>query len=188
MPRQCAVCAHAQRSEIDADIVSGQHHRTIARRWGVSDDSIDRHVKAAHSQIIKRPSPAAMAVVQQYTGDDLINKLQELIGVARGIMSRALEANQHGAAMAGIRELVRIHELMARLTGQLDEGTRINVLIEQQQQAAAAQELMLDRLTVAERLELRRLVAKAQGELDEPGRAVSAQPAIGSAGAADGGS
>jgi hypothetical protein len=36
MARQCAVCAHAQRSEIDAEIVSGQHHRTIARRRQIS--------------------------------------------------------------------------------------------------------------------------------------------------------
>ncbi|MBV8771621.1 MAG: hypothetical protein JO166_04715 [Deltaproteobacteria bacterium] len=67
-----------------------------------------------------------------------------------------------------MRELARIFELIAKLTGQLDEGTRVNVLVQQQQQAAAEQELMLERLTVAERLELRRLVAKAQGESGTP--------------------
>ncbi|MBV8775188.1 MAG: hypothetical protein JO166_23060 [Deltaproteobacteria bacterium] len=55
--------------------------------------------------------------------------------------------------MAGVRELARIFELIAKLTGQLDESARMNVAMIQQQQAAAEQELMLERLTVAERLE-----------------------------------
>jgi len=66
--------------------------------------------------------------------------------------------------MAGVRELARIFELIAKLTGQLDQGTRVNVLVAQQRAEEAEQELMLERSTVAERLELRRLVAKAQSE------------------------
>jgi hypothetical protein len=46
-------------------------------------------------------------------------------------------------------------------------------LVQQQQQRDSEQELMLERLTVAERLELRRLVAKAQDEEKTPGVAVS---------------
>jgi hypothetical protein len=58
--------------------------------------------------------------------------------------------------------LARVHELLAKLTGQLDESTRVNVLVAQQRQRDSEQELMLQRLTIAERLELRRLIAKAQ--------------------------
>ena len=104
---------------------------------------------------------------------DIVDKLQELITIAWDILTRSIDANQYSAAMSGVRELARIFELIARLTGQLDEGTRVNVLVQQQRQRDAAQELMLDRLTVAERLELRRLVAKAQGELPAPTNAIS---------------
>ena len=104
----------------------------------------------------------------RYEGEALVTELQGLLTLARGILERAIQANQFGAAMAGVRELARIFELIAKLTGQLDESARVNVAVIQQQQAAAEQELMLERLTVTERLELRRLIAKAQGESDTP--------------------
>ena len=118
-------------------------------------------------QIISRVSnETAKALTAE--GEDLVERLGELITVARDILAKAYEARQFSAAMAGVRELARIFELIAKLTGQLDESARVNVAVIQQQQAAAEQELMLERLTVTERLELRRLVAKAQGESDTP--------------------
>jgi len=86
----------------------------------------------------------------------------------------SIQNNQYVASLACARELVRIYELVAKLTGQLDESARVNIALVQQQQAEAEQELMLERLTIAERLELRRLIAKAQGEPSEAGRAVPA--------------
>lgn len=55
---------------------------------------------------------------------------------------------------------------LAKLTGELDESARVNVLI--QQQAAADEQLtMLERLMIEELIELRRLIAKAQAvEID----------------------
>ncbi len=49
------------------------------------------------------------------------------------------------------------------MTGALDESTRVNILVQQQQERAGAQLTMLERLTVEERVMLRALVAKAQG-------------------------
>jgi hypothetical protein len=63
--------------------------------------------------------------------------------------------------------------LLAKLTGQLDESARVNIALVEQQQAEAEQELMLERLTIAEPHELRPLIEKAQGEPSEAG-AVSA--------------
>ncbi|MBV8773222.1 MAG: hypothetical protein JO166_12975 [Deltaproteobacteria bacterium] len=114
----------------------------------------------------------------RYEGEALVTELQGLLTLARGILERAIQANQFGAAMAGVRELARIFELIAKLTGQLDESARVNVAVIQQQQAAAEQEIMLERLTVAERLELRRLVAKAQGESGTPPSPCPSAPTI----------
>jgi hypothetical protein len=102
-------------------------------------------------------------------GDNLLEKLRELIRIVEHVMARCVNDGQFMNSIVCVRELTRIYEFVAKLTGQLDESTRVNVAIVQQQQAQAEQELMLGRLTVAERLELRRLVAKAQeGEKTPP--------------------
>jgi hypothetical protein len=96
-------------------------------------------------------------------GENLIERLQGLSTIALGILADAKAARQYGAAIAGVREMGRIVELVAKLTGQLDEGTRVNVLVAQQQERVGEQTLMLERLTVEERVELRRLISKAEG-------------------------
>lgn len=107
-------------------------------------------------------------------GDNLLEKLRELIRIVEHVMARCVQDGQFMNSIVCVRELTRIYEFVAKLTGQLDESARVNVAIVQQQQAQAEQELMLERLTVAERLELRRLVAKAQAEGEKtPSVAVS---------------
>jgi hypothetical protein len=116
---------------------------------------------------------AGQDVLVPREGGNLLEKLEELIDVVRDLMARCIANNQHMNSLACARELTRIYEFVAKLTGQLDESTRVNVLVQQQQQRDAEQELMLERLTVAERLELRRLVAKAQENGKTPSVAVS---------------
>jgi len=173
MPRQCTVCVHPERQAIDRAILAGEPKSVISRRWGLPPDATERHAKVGHvvrhEQII-----AGKSVLAPREGDDLLEKLEELVKIVRDVMGRCIQNNQYVASLACARELVRIYELVAKLTGQLDESARVNIALVQQQQAEAEQELMLERLTIAERLELRRLIAKAQGEPSEAGRAVSA--------------
>jgi hypothetical protein len=173
MPRHCAICVHPERDRIDRAILGDESKASIARRWGLSTDCTERHAKLNHiNRTLSKVTTRAEDALRN-EGEDLVGKLQELIATAQEILGKAYQARQFGAALAGVRELARIFELIARLTGQLDQGTRINVLVQQQQEREAEQELMLERLTVAERLELRRLVAKAQGELLVPEFGVS---------------
>jgi hypothetical protein len=116
---------------------------------------------------------AGEGVLAPREGDNLLAKLEELIKIVEHLMARCVQNGQFMNSLACVRELTRIYEFVARLTGQLDESARVNVLLQQQQQRDSEQELMLERLTVAERLELRRLVAKAQDEEKTPSVAVS---------------
>src|SRR5690349_19615039 len=152
MSRQCAVCAHPDRDLIERAIVAGEPNTRIARRCGISNDSVDRNIKSNHVRHTVAQLPLRAEESRRVESGDIVDKLQELITIAWDILTRSIDANQYSAAMSGVRELARIFELIARLTGQLDEGTRVNVLVQQQRQRDAAQELMLDRLTVAERL------------------------------------
>jgi hypothetical protein len=116
---------------------------------------------------------AGKDVLAPREGDNLLEKLRELIGIVEHLMARCVQNGQFMNSLACVRELTRIYEFVAKLTGQLDESARVNIALVQQQQRDSEQELMLDRLTVAERLELRRLVQKAQDEQKAPGVAVS---------------
>jgi len=124
MPRHCAICVHPERDRIDRAILGNESKASIARRWSLSTDCTERHAKLDH---IKRTFSKVTTKAEdalRSEGEDLVSKLQELITTAQDILSKAYEARQFGAAMAGVRELARIFELIAKLTGQLDQGTR----------------------------------------------------------------
>jgi hypothetical protein len=176
MPRLCAVCAHPERQAIDRAIIAGEPKSAISRRWELGPDAVERHAKIGHVVRNEQIIAAKNMLTPASGGDDIVEKLQELIKIVRGMMDGSIQNNQYLTSLACARELVRIYELVAKLTGQLDESARVNIALVQQQQREAEQELMLERLTVPERLELRRLVAKAQGELPAPEMVVSVEP------------
>jgi hypothetical protein len=43
MPRNCTVCLHPQRQEIEADLQAGLSYRDVARRHNISKDVVSRH-------------------------------------------------------------------------------------------------------------------------------------------------
>src|SRR5918994_5131829 len=52
--RVCTICSHTQRYEIEELLATRQStYRGIARKYGVSEDAVSRHVKAGHvSQLL----------------------------------------------------------------------------------------------------------------------------------------
>ena len=66
--------------------------------------------------------------------DSLVDQLRNLITEAQSIADEAKRTKKLAVAMAGIDKQARVLELIARLTGQLDEGARVNVAVIQQQQ------------------------------------------------------
>ena len=45
MPRQCSICAHPAKAEIDLALVAGQPYRSIAQRFEASPDAVYRHLQ-----------------------------------------------------------------------------------------------------------------------------------------------
>jgi hypothetical protein len=109
--------------------------RDIARHVALSKDALARH-KPYVSQIMAKAAEAR----EMAHANNLVEQLRQLTADATRIAPKAEKAKQYNAAMAGVREMARIVELVAKLTGQLDEGTRVNVLIAQQ--ARAGEQLM----------------------------------------------
>jgi hypothetical protein len=71
-------------------------------------------------------SIADKSVLTPREGDDMLEKLEELVKIVRDVMGRCIKNNQYAASLASARELVRIYKLLAKLTSQLDESARVN--------------------------------------------------------------
>jgi hypothetical protein len=160
MPRVCTVCSHKERQAIDRRLIDGGTYRAIAQEFGLSLDAVRRHrldhltkalVKAAEARPIAR-------------AETLLDRLEALINDCRRIGESALEAGKHGPAVQALKAVTSNLELIARLTGQLGEGsTTVNIALVQQAKSDGQELARLKRLTPAEREQLRALLSKMDG-------------------------
>jgi hypothetical protein len=118
MARTCTVCSHPRVSEINQALLGNEAYRIIAKRFGASASAMYRH----QQEHLPRALVRAKDVAEVLSADNLLARVGELEGDARRIAAAAEASGDLRVALAGIRELVRITELLARLTGQLDGG------------------------------------------------------------------
>lgn len=124
MPRVCTVCTHPDRPAIDQALVNGKGVRETAALFRVSEDAVGRH-KETHlpSTLVKAAVAAEVA-----RADDLLGQLAALRQDARRIGTKAEDIGDLKTALAGVRELVRIVELTAKLIGELDERPQVTLV------------------------------------------------------------
>jgi hypothetical protein len=125
MPRACTVCRHADREGIDRELVEGRSSiRDIARRFATTKDAVARHRSHVPASLAKAGAAAEVA-----RGDSLLEQVRQLVADARRIQGVAETAGDHRTALGAIREQGRVLELVARLVGELDSGTTVNVAV-----------------------------------------------------------
>jgi len=124
VPRTCLACASPLRAEIDAAIIAKEPFRRIAARASVSETSIRRHAAHLPATLVKATGAAEVA-----RGDHLLGKVRGLEREARRIGKKAEEDGDLKTALAGVRELTRIVELLAKLHGELKDGPTVNILV-----------------------------------------------------------
>lgn len=73
-----------------------------------------------------------MAERREVDADNLLAQIEGLQRQAQAIKDKAEKKGDLKTALAGIRELVRIIELLAKLRGELDERPVVNVLLSSQ--------------------------------------------------------
>jgi hypothetical protein len=123
MPRTCTACIHSERAGIDEALLSGEPLRNIAERVSVSVTSLFRH-KAHLSEALKK----SHKVADVSRADSLIDRLKQLTMDAQRIQKKAEAANDYRGALAAVRELTRLVELAARLSGELNERPETKIL------------------------------------------------------------
>jgi hypothetical protein len=154
MPRQCTVCGHEQRQEIEAALIAETPYREITRRYRVSKDALSRH-KSDHLPVHLSKAKEAAEVAQ---ADDLLAELRGLRAKAHELLTAAEKQGDLRTALAGIREARACLELLAELEGELDRRQTVNITLSPEWQRTrtviieALQPFPEARLAVSERL------------------------------------
>ena len=123
--RKCSICNHPQSAEIDAAVIAGSSYRDISGQFGVASSALGRHVK----NHLVATLAAARDAQRVANGDDLLDQVADLQRQAQEIKDKALETEDLKTALVGIRELVRIVTLLAKLRGELNTNPVVNVLV-----------------------------------------------------------
>ena len=122
MPRPCSICRHADREAIDQALVAGGVFRNIAERFGTSTTALHRH-KQEHIPVYLSQASEAQEITQ---ADSLLTKVQQLEADAKRIQAKAETEGDLRTALQGIRELIRLIELLARVQGELRDDCGAN--------------------------------------------------------------
>lgn len=123
--RPCLVCNHKQRLAIDKAILEGETLPHLAQRFTVSGRSLFNH-KQKHipASLLK-----AKQIKEEAMADTLLGRIQALESKAMELLSKAERTGKIKVALQGVREARACLELLAKLTGELQEGATVNVLV-----------------------------------------------------------
>jgi hypothetical protein len=126
MPRTCTVCNHSERDKLDRALLAGEPFRNIAKRYGTSHTALFRHKQADLPATLVRAREAA----EVGRADTLLGQLNQLAADARRIQQKAEAGRDYRTALAGVRELTRLVELVARMSDEIEDQQPKNVVIQ----------------------------------------------------------
>jgi transposase-like protein len=125
--RVCTICSHEQRFAIEELLATRQStYRGIARKYGVSEDAVSRHVKAGHvSHLLALAADAERAA----RADTLLDRVEDLHSRTMAILEAVEGTDEHGTALAAIREARRNLELVGEVSRELDRTATVHLAL-----------------------------------------------------------
>jgi hypothetical protein len=124
MGRHCTVCIHPERNAIDAARLNGEPPGVIAERWGVSMKALWRH-----KPHMRRRLEEEKKVAEGTQPATILDQLRAIHARTIAVLDR-LESRSRSKPrdyLVAIREARQNLELLARLLGDLKDGTTVNV-------------------------------------------------------------
>ena len=125
MARNCSVCRHDKREEIDRALLAQTPFRHVAACFSISATAAFRHSKSHIPAALVK----AKQVADEVKADTLFDRLREINREARAILeeARGNGSKDNDLALKAIARIEKQLELEARLLGELDESTKIAV-------------------------------------------------------------
>jgi hypothetical protein len=117
------ICRHVERDATNHAIVSGTSRHAKARQWCVSRDTVQRHAKRHVS-----PALIAMQAERERQGAmSLLDRVEALTTRTERILLAAETDGKVTTALAAVRELRSLLELLGRASGELDDRAQLTV-------------------------------------------------------------
>jgi hypothetical protein len=123
MPRRCTVCGHLERHAIDEVLVTGAPYRSVAKQFELSESAVYRH-KTEHLPVHLLK---AREVEEAARADNLLEQVRTLQAHSLGILDRAEKAGDLRTALAAISQARGNLELLAKLSGELQQEGTVNL-------------------------------------------------------------
>ncbi|GAA2092599.1 hypothetical protein [Brevibacterium salitolerans] len=121
---RCSACRHPDREGLDRELAGGLTLRAAAEKYDLSKDAVARHKRDHLSKALR----AVQERRETAGAQKAVDRAEELYAKASGILERAEEEQDGKLSLAAIKELRSVVELLAKLTGELDERPQVNVL------------------------------------------------------------
>lgn len=131
MPRTCTICAHNDRSEIDAALLNGEPYRRIAQRYAASPDAVNRH-KREHLSSQMAQAARANGAADVRTAIDVVQQLRAINDEAHAVLIDARESRDGELRLKAIEQVRKQIELQARLIDLIRDGDTVNITISPQ--------------------------------------------------------
>ena len=117
---------HGRRDDVEAAIARGTPVRTIADEFGLSKSAVQRHKDAMVQRMASAPTAGST------NADELLAKVRSLQEEAEGILAKSKRAGDHKTALSAIKEARSNLELLAKMLGELQTGTTVNITVSNQ--------------------------------------------------------
>jgi hypothetical protein len=136
----CSACTSPQLDALDTDLAGGVPQRVVAKRYSLSLSVVNRH-KQAHlpASLVPVTSSEAATLVP----GTLLERLEGLAVEVAAYMAMARQAGSIHAGLACVKEARATLELVAKITGQLNERPVVIVNLDTSQEWLAMRTTML---------------------------------------------
>lgn len=135
---RCTVCTHPERAAIDRAVLS-RSVRDIAKQWGLTSSSVQRHKGKCVKKTVERAARASNIAEAQLgaatveTVEGCVRRALELLTVAevRGPDGKLTRATDIKGAVSALSAAAKHLGLQAQLRGEIKTGSTTNVLVDQ---------------------------------------------------------
>lgn len=124
MGRQCSVCLHDKRDAIDQALIRGTSYRNIMEQYNLSLGAVSRHYHNHLPETLRK----AHAIKEVASADKLLARIEDLITEAEGLLEYGKSKKEGRDWKSGLQELRKCFELLARVSGVLDEQPQVNIV------------------------------------------------------------
>lgn len=111
MSRNCTICIHMNRLQIDRALAQGQSIPKISKEFNVAEHSLRNH----RDNHLSRQLLQAMSKKEVMEGMNILNDIEDLITRTKNILDMAEDKKRYGLALGAIREVRGSYELLSKI-------------------------------------------------------------------------